>query len=223
MPRQRRPYMAAREHSQREAEAEEPERSTLGRPSEYTPEIGMQICERLVEGETLRKICFDPEMPGRSTIFRWMARNEQFRDYYKIAIELHADNQADMALEIASDRAGDYIEKAGKLIPDWENVQRSRLRVDTIKWRTAKLYPKKYSDRFQMSGPDEKPLNDAPLMPLMPDEVTAQFTDTLDKMEADMGLPASTEDPEARIKAILASGEPIPPELYFAFHKRKAG
>jgi len=160
MPRTRRPYMATREKPPRRPDdfKEKPPISARGRPSEYSIELGQTICERLVEGETLRKICLDPEMPSRSTIFVWLTRHNEFLERYKIAIELHADYWADMAQDIASDRVGDYIEKDGKLIPDWENVQRSRLRVDTIKWRTAKLNPKKYSDRFQMSGPDEKPL-----------------------------------------------------------------
>ena len=108
-----------------------------------------------------------------------------------MAIELHADYWADKAQEIADDRGADFIEKDGKLIPDWENVQRSRLRVDTIKWRTAKLVPKKYSDRVQMSGPDEKPLALArPTIILMPTEVEQAFTDSIRQNGIGYGLGA---------------------------------
>lgn len=218
MSRQRRPYMAAKQPSKKDAE---PERGpVLGRPTDYTPELATLICERMVDGETLRKICADEGMPNRSTVFRWLLKHEEFERSYKMAIELHADFWADKAQEIADDRGADFIEKDGKLIPDWENVQRSRLRVDTIKWRTAKLFPKKYSDRVQMSGPDEKPLTSRDI-PLMPSEVEQVFTATLDKMEAEMGLPGNPTAPAAeRISTMLASGQPIPPELYHAMNAR---
>jgi hypothetical protein len=112
----------------------------------------------MVDGESPTKICNDPDMPCRTTVHFWLTEHPEFRERYKIAQELHTDYWADEAQRIADDRSADYIEKDGKLIPDWELVQRSRLRVDTIKWRCAKMNPKKYSDRYQFSGPDEKPV-----------------------------------------------------------------
>jgi hypothetical protein len=202
---------------------EEDKPRVVGRPSDYTPELGQRICERMVEGETLRKICNDDDMPSRSTIFRWLIAHPEFQTSYKMAIELHADYWSDKAQEIADDRSADFIEKEdGKLVPDWENVQRSRLRVDTIKWRTAKLFPKKYSDRVQMSGPNEQPLA-AQDIPLMPAQVEQVFTDTLSKMESDMGLPINSGwTSEERIQAMIDSGQPVPPELYHVMSKRDA-
>jgi hypothetical protein len=49
----------------------EPDRKTFtgGRPVEYTDEIGMAICGRLVEGESLRAICaVGPGMPDKATV-----------------------------------------------------------------------------------------------------------------------------------------------------------
>jgi hypothetical protein len=159
MARQRRPYMAARTPT-----AKKPEETfdapphPIGRPSSYSTEIGLQICRRMVEGESLTKICSDPGMACRTTVHLWLTQHQAFRESYKIAQELHTDYWADEAQRIADDRSADYVEKDGKLIPDWELVQRSRLRIDTIKWRCAKMNPKKYSDRYQFSGPDEKPV-----------------------------------------------------------------
>lgn len=214
MSRQRRPYMAAVRPPATAEESLDPPMSKIGRPTDYSAEFGLQICERMAGGETVRKICLDPEMPDRSTLYRWLIRHEDFRTNYTIAIQLHADHMADLAQQIADDRSGDYVERDGKLIPDWENVQRSRLRVDTIKWRTASLYPQKYSDRYQISGPDEKPI-EAKAMPLMPKEVADQLLITLAKLETDMGMPVRTSDaPDARVQALLETGQPVPPELY---------
>ena len=38
-----------------------------GRTSGYDVEIAQTICERLVNGESLRAICADPAMPGRES------------------------------------------------------------------------------------------------------------------------------------------------------------
>ena len=56
-----------------------------GRTSGYDVEIAEKICERLVNGESLRAICADPAMPGRATVFRWLARNQEFRRSYALA------------------------------------------------------------------------------------------------------------------------------------------
>ena len=39
-----------------------------GRTSTYTPDLGHQICRRLLEGETLKAICQDKGMPSDSTV-----------------------------------------------------------------------------------------------------------------------------------------------------------
>ena len=42
---------------------------------------------------------------------------------------------------------------------DHENIQRSRLRVDTMKWMASKLAPRKYGDRVEhdVKGGDFQP------------------------------------------------------------------
>src|SRR5271169_4511560 len=51
-----------------------------GRPSAYSDKIAEAICDRLVDGESLRAICADPGMPARATVFRWLASNQEFRN-----------------------------------------------------------------------------------------------------------------------------------------------
>ena len=40
------------------------------------------IYDRLADGESLRAICSDAEMPSRATVFRWIARHKEFRDVH---------------------------------------------------------------------------------------------------------------------------------------------
>ena len=104
-----------------------------GRPSKYSDELVSEICRRLSEGESLRKICERDDMPARSTVNKWLARNKAFADQYARARERQADFYADEMVFLA-DTADD--------------VNKARLQIDTRKWIAAKLLPKKYNDRM---------------------------------------------------------------------------
>ena len=53
-----------------------------GRPSDYSTDIAMRICERLVAGERLGAICADAGMPAKATVCGWLTRNQEFRGPY---------------------------------------------------------------------------------------------------------------------------------------------
>lgn len=135
-----------------------------GRPSSYTQEIGDRICERLADGESLRVICAGEDMPGRSTVFRWLGENEVFRDQYARAREDQADTLADEIVAI-SDEAQVTAKMEGEdvvLAMDSTAVARNRLRVDARKWVASKLKPKKYGDRQVLAGDPDAPLHAIP-------------------------------------------------------------
>jgi hypothetical protein len=128
----------------------------VGRPSIFTDEVGLVICERLADGESLRTIGCDPEMPSQRTIYRWLAANEEFRQQYARARETQADTLFDEILDIADDGSNDWMERhddQGGNIGWKENgeaMQRSRLRVDARKWMAGKLRPKKYGEKIDV-------------------------------------------------------------------------
>ncbi len=135
----------------------------LGRPSDYNEETALKICERLAEGESLRAICLDDDMPSKSSVFRWLDANPSFRDQYARAREFQADTMADEIQDIADDGTNDWMEKRlndGSVIEvvNHEHIQRSRLRVDTRKWVASKLKPKKYGDKLDLGSDPERPL-----------------------------------------------------------------
>ena len=132
-----------------------PKKPKTGRPSLYTEALAAEICRRLAEGETLRSVCRDKAMPDKATILRWLAdkKKADFREQYVYAREMQADALFDEALEIADDASGDWsTDKDGKKVLDHENIQRSRLRVDTRKWAAGKMAPKKYGDKLDLGG-----------------------------------------------------------------------
>jgi hypothetical protein len=134
----------------------------MGRPSEYTPETALAICDRLTNGQSLREICRADDMPDKSTVFRWLSWNEQFRDQYARAKEAGIEALAEDLLDIADDSTNDWVDRQfGETtvrVVDNECLQRSRLRVDTRKWLLSKLAPKKYGDKLQHSGDPDAPL-----------------------------------------------------------------
>ena len=115
------------------------------RTLEYSQEVADAICERLVNGESMRTICKDEDMPAVSTVFRWLTMVPAFSEQYARARDEQADTLADEILAIA-DTA--------------EDAQKARLQVDVRKWYAGKLRPKKYGEKVtqEVSGPDGTPI-----------------------------------------------------------------
>ena len=118
-----------------------------GRPTRYSLEAGLEICRRMEQGESLRRICATPGMPGRTTVMRWLEAQPEFRESYARARERLVEFWADEILDIADDGQNDFVEREGREVLNAENINRSRLRVDLRKWLMSKLLPKKYGDR----------------------------------------------------------------------------
>ena len=89
-----------------------PQLAIRGRPSDYSFQVAISICARLAEGKSLRAICSEAGMPGRATVFRWIARHKEFRDEYTLACELRAEDLADEMIEIVDDPCV-WVEKIG--------------------------------------------------------------------------------------------------------------
>lgn len=131
-----------------------------GRPSDFTQDLADKICEELAEGKSLRTVCLADDMPGKATVFRWLRTNEDFRDQYTRAKQEAADALADEILDIADDGSNDYMTvKFGdeeREVLNHEALQRSRLRVDTRKFLMAKMKPKVYGEKLDLTTDGEK-------------------------------------------------------------------
>lgn len=131
----------------------------MGRPSDYSQELADRICSELADGLSMRTICKADDMPDKSTVFRWIRTNEEFRNQYTRAKEESADALTDEMLDIADDASNDWMERDdGRLDYNGDHIQRSRLRIETRKWIASKLKPKKYGDKVTHEGNDEKPI-----------------------------------------------------------------
>ena len=107
-----------------------------GRPSIYTPELGDAICERLANGESLRAICRDDQMPGRSACLSWASsQGHDFAGQYARARVIGYESVAEEIIEIADGCLEDDIEQR-------------KFRVDARKWYLSKMLPKIYGDKL---------------------------------------------------------------------------
>ena len=144
-----------------------------GRPTDYTPELGALICDRLLEPDgaravtSLRRVCEAADVPGRSTVMHWLVRGERgeepfvgFLALYNVAREMQAELLAEEIAEIAdTPQIGvvetDKFDKDGKPITEVRRadmIEHRKLRISTRQWNAEKLRPKKYGAKVELGG-----------------------------------------------------------------------
>ncbi len=123
----------------------------MARPTKYTKALVTSICEQIAHGAGLKSICSQPNMPCMKTVFNWLANEEhaEFLHMYERAREQQQEYWADEIIEIADDGTNDFVEREAKngkkfIVCDHDQINRSKLRVDTRKWLLSKVLPKVY-------------------------------------------------------------------------------
>lgn len=133
----------------------------------YTVEKAMEICIRLVEGTSLNRITRDPHMPGIGTVYDWMRAHPEFAENYTRARLDQADTYADQSLEIADTPQEGIKTKTGPLgveTTEGDMIEHRRLQIETRKWFTAAMRPKRYGKSVDVNvggQPDGVPIKTA--------------------------------------------------------------
>lgn len=98
------------------------------------------ILDWLLTGESLRAYCRQNGAPSIFTVLRWIGDDKEFEQQYARAREMAQEVSIDVLEDIGEDavRAGTAVEVAGL-----------RLKADIVKWKMARMAPKKYGDRVQ--------------------------------------------------------------------------
>lgn len=120
---------------------------------DYNASQAERILERVSEGETLTEVCRDPLMGVSIGVFRrWCREREDLRDKWILAKFQQAEAWSDKLIEIADDTSGDFKERGdGSTYVDHENIQRSKLRIETRKWLMGKNMPKLYGEHQEIN------------------------------------------------------------------------
>ena len=109
----------------------------MGRPTDYTDQQAIEICEWISGGKSLASYCRETGV-GYTTVMKWLAAKPEFGKNYAHAREAAGDADADLVSDIR-DRV-----LAGTISPE-----QARVAIDACKWSAGKRQPKKYGDRIQ--------------------------------------------------------------------------
>tara|TARA_A100000164_G_C21820725_1_gene730218 strand:+ start:494 stop:955 length:462 start_codon:yes stop_codon:yes gene_type:complete len=126
------------------------------------PHFKEKIIEMLSEGFSLKKILDDnKEFPRRPIVYQWLNAehknyDKEFFNNYVRAREEFADTVFEDILNIADDNREDIRMTENGAVVNHDNIQRSRLRVDARKWVLARMKPKKYGDKIDVTSDGEK-------------------------------------------------------------------
>lgn len=124
-----------------------------GRPTKYNKEQADKICNWLIEGKSLTSFCKEADNPPIQTVFKWLEKNKRFRERYIHARAIQAQVLFDQCVDIADDSSNDFMEKKARNgevyeAVDHENINRSRLRIDTRQYFAKLVAPKLYNDKY---------------------------------------------------------------------------
>jgi hypothetical protein len=140
--------------------SKKPTGGQVGRPSRFTKELAVSVCERIACGESLRAIARDIDIPP-STLVGWFVDDvEGVFKHYARARQIQAEGFFEELCDIADDGHNDWMERNGYTVPDQEAIQRSKLRVDTRKWILARMDSNRYAEtsKQEHSGAGGAPL-----------------------------------------------------------------
>lgn len=156
----------------------------MGQHPSNTLEMGIRVCEAISESQMgIKKLCLENDwMPSATTIKKWVREDakenetdkEGFATLYARAKDEQADSLVEEMLDIADDKTKDTVSTEFGESGNAVAVARARLQIDTRKFIAAKLKPKKYGDKLDLTSLGEK-INQVPVI------LTKQDVEALNK------------------------------------------
>ena len=117
------------------------------------------IIEEITKGTSVAKSLLNNNV-SFGLFYSMLERDESKAERYARACDIRAEIIFDEMFDIADDSKNDYSTKVinGEKVEvlNTENIQRSRLRIDTRKWALSKMKPKKYGDKIDVTSGGEK-------------------------------------------------------------------
>jgi transposase-like protein len=123
--------------------------ANVGRPTDYTKELGDAFCVRVADDEGVAAICRDEGMPSRTTIYKWLREHTEFAHNYARARNDQGHTVADEMREVRRKVEDGTLDPAA-----------ARVIMDSLKWEAGKRNPKSYGEKVALIGGDE---GDAPI------------------------------------------------------------
>jgi hypothetical protein len=132
-----------------------------GRSYVYSEDLADRLCTLLAKGTGLRPSCKACGVDS-ATVLQWATDTKHpFSERFKNARTIGYLMMAEEILEISDNSTGDLtIDQNGHNVVNHENIQRSRLKVDTRKWIVSRMLPHIYGEKVttQHVGPEGGPI-----------------------------------------------------------------
>lgn len=148
------------------------EKRSVGRPTKKTDVLMNELCALIAQkGMSVKAACKEVGL-NFSTFWDWLNADVEFANRYARAKELQAEAFADEIVEIADEPPELVVDDAGAARIDNAFVQYQRLRIESRKWVSARLLPKKYGDKIQqeVTGANGGPIQQSIVTPEQLDE-----------------------------------------------------
>ena len=120
----------------------------IGRPRKFNAAIAESICDRIAEGDTLRRICKNQEFPTRRTVQRWLRSYPEFGKRYALARACALDDVCDEILETIKDESKELGRAKAICEESWKHL--------------AVVWPSKYGEHGAGGMAELLPLLEAP-------------------------------------------------------------
>lgn len=91
-------------------------KNTVGRPTRYNQTIIDRICALVLDGQPIRFICSQVDMPSLATVMRWLCDYPDFAAMYAQAKEMYAHSVFDEIIHIADTCDPMDVQKAKLMI-----------------------------------------------------------------------------------------------------------
>lgn len=165
-----------------------------GRPPLYNRKLADTILFRICEGESLRAITKEVDMPNFSTVYRWILDDEDdFCNRYASARQIQAANYAEQALEesegaISVANGDPGTGEAGA------RVMAKKLHIDSLKWIAGKLDSPKWGHKTttELTGADGGAIKTESAPIELTDDLKAHL-DMINGVRAGMKKPEGVE------------------------------
>lgn len=127
--------------------------------AEWEPVIQEILGAIATTPKSLESICKDVESaPHARTFWKWMENDPELGQRYARAKESQLEVLADQLVDLAdTDRVCEKVTikaDGSREVVILDQVERTKVQIDTRKWLLAKLNPKKYGDKQLHTGAD---------------------------------------------------------------------
>jgi len=114
----------------------------MARLTEYNYDLCVEICDKLADGDNIKRILnSDTNYPNWTTFRRWKQLNAELSTLY-----INSQQDKAIALENELDDLRDML-LTKEIDPSTYNTL-----AQTIKWKMAKFYPKVYGDKIEQTN-----------------------------------------------------------------------